>query len=413
MPTTYKDSIIVLLSESAGAGGKPVINSSSIRYEDNGWFTVKVSSAVLHVKKVSSSGTKSAFSIQGDRVVINSLFSGEEYISLPAIRESTSSFGLTIKNNYLHKSGSTLVFGGNIFGEAYNEVAERVFYKDRRPIKVIRPYIGLHSESYDNGNGRGLNASWYVSASALGWLSESLDQAYMSGWQRIMITLPAGKLNSQYEPGYTGWPSAQWHVMEDWRRGIFTGFVKEWLDARPKVQLIFYVGYRIFNSWSVEMSESVPPDLGNTSILETVENNINPFVEMSLKPFPQLGFFFDNASNSNLDNRYYMTGYSNWFAKRKISAGGEAIPNEGPESWKTDITSSNSWFGLGRFLLNKDPNKILTVNNSIANIGVGLHGDDVPSYDDTKNYHDRGLFLLSYDKDHDVNILLVTSGTSI
>lgn len=119
---------------------------------------------------------------------------------------------------------------------------------NRLPAALISFRTGNYCNATSSGNYRGLQDWWYKyddvaeyegDMAAFTNLVARLNDAYDSGYRRIILNLPAGTVIGQDVSG------SQWWGMPEWKRDAFTCLIIDWLVEKPDTQFEVYSAFPV------------------------------------------------------------------------------------------------------------------------------------------------------------------------
>ncbi|MCC6426833.1 MAG: hypothetical protein IT435_08425 [Phycisphaerales bacterium] len=131
---------------------------------------------------------------------------------------------------------------------------------NRLPAAVITFRTGNYCNETSSGNYRGLQEWWYTNdddpeyegdEADFADLVSRLDDAYDSGYRRIILNLPAGTVIGQDFSG------SQWWGMPEWKRDEFTSLITAWLGSKPDTQFEVYSAFPINNPATLCMESNL------------------------------------------------------------------------------------------------------------------------------------------------------------
>ncbi|MCK4871332.1 MAG: hypothetical protein KAS72_01285 [Phycisphaerales bacterium] len=230
------------------------------------------------------------------------------------------------------------------------DLAANPWMPDHRPVKLIVPWDSFYwgKSVGEGGNDYGLKWWWFDDSSDgkdcggfvdHQWVKGSngipdvfdhllvrLDDAFDAGWQRFVMHLPNGCLQSvPYAP------SSQYWTMPAWKRRGFADYVKEWVlqkneqagpDDDIHVTFGVYGGYQRSDICSMDMTGAVTPYPNDMDDMTFVWRNLDPWFDDV-----QVSEYWFDACSSNYQNKrgaFLRITANPDYVDRHI--GGECIP---------------------------------------------------------------------------------------
>lgn len=283
------------------------------------------------------------------------------------------------------------------------------FRIDRRPIKCIRPWAGFWDHP------RGMHRDFRAPDDYVENLFAELEAAYIKGFRRFCIMLPAGKPHGQRHHG-----NYHWWALPDAVRSALVATIPSWLADRPDALLFPYISFLLGHPAAFHQRtgvDTVSPDPANSQHREWMAWSTEPW--LSLSPTPreqqdgtalrdyQVGIGFD--ASARVEHRHLWLQWFREFEARRIWVIGEGIPVGTDGMPAREATQARHW-ALVRFLNHHDPDGDWTFDPNSTENAVLIGGDETQlTIAEAEAWVSRGFVLASMLDKHDAAILSASS----
>lgn len=228
----------------------------------------------------------------------------------------------------------------------YETFINPLFRKDTRPVLEIK-IAGNSSRTDQNEQGEQYrpgtspnNIPWHSQASAC--LQDCLDERTPSGAERLCVRTPAGRLL------FHDVSSGQWEPMFDDQRDALIDKIGGWVRARPRREVMLYLGSRVADPALVNMTNAQPPDVSVSADVKKPERIYFPYRDfVGIRRFylDNVGTFTESLSIALFE----------WARDNGMEFGFEGIPNANGQPDPDRIGPYNGYARTGFIEDNDEP----------------------------------------------------------